>query len=55
MPLHIGYDDGLSIGEMSVVLEGTLDFSFLERDLGGSIDCPVPLHPCKLVEKSKSV
>ena len=55
MPLHIGYDDGLSIEEMSVVLEGTLDFSFLERALGESIDCPVPLRRCKLAEKSKSV
>lgn len=44
MPLHIGYDDGLSIGEMSVVLERTLDFSFLERALGEGIGCPAPLH-----------
>jgi len=44
MPLHIGYDDGLNIGEMSVVLERTLDFSSLERALGESIDGPVPLH-----------
>lgn len=55
MPLHIGYDDGLSIGETSVVPERTLDFSFLERALGGSIDCPVPPHRCKSVEKSKYV
>lgn len=55
MPLHIGYDDGLSIGETSVVLERTLDFSFLERALGEGIDGPVLLHPCKSVEKSKSV